>query len=286
MVDKSDIPLIKPWSSDNKIENAPEDDDTPVPSSFPEYLHYMELTVEEAKAEFVALLDTHVCKDFAVKTDIIKFLSETGYKAFVPQNWEGINGIEPLELEFNKDMPVNMKPKARPVNPRLFQHAKIEFERLLQYLYEYSTSNIASCLVIAPKATAPFIRFCGDYAWLNKFINTGHYPIPHVFRNLEKICNFKVFLDFDMANSFHQIKLSKHTSAMLSESVQTPWGHVQPKFLPEGVGPASGILQKFVHEIFDEFDEWTIRIFDNLLVLAHDYNDACVKAKLVINKCI
>ena len=89
-----------------------------------------------------------------------------------------------------------------------------------------------------------------------------------------------------MANSFHQIRLhvGRYKSALLS--LQTPWGQVQPKFLPEGVGPASGVLQKIVHDIFDDFDEWTIRIFDNLLVLAHDYNDACIKAKLFINRCI
>ena len=282
-IENVDIAATTPWASISN-DTAPEDYDTPLPSSFPDYLHYMEMSVEEAMKEYLSLIDTHISSGFSANTDIRKFLTDVGYKAFVPQNWEGINGIEPLNLEFNKDMPTYMKPKARPVNPRLFQHAKTEFDRLLLYLYEISTSNIASCLVIAPKATAPFIRFCGDYAWLNKFINIGHYPIPHVFRNLEKICKFKIFLDFDMANSFHQIRLSKHTSAMLS--VQTPWGQVQPKFLPEGVGPASGILQKIVHDIFDDFDEWTIRIFDNLLILAHDYDDAYKKTVLFVNRCI
>ena len=103
-----------------------------------------------------------------------------GAKVFVPQNWEGINGIEPLELNWREDLPKSMKPPARPVNPRLFHHAKIEYDRLCKYIYVPSTSPIASCLVIAPKATSPFIRFCGDYVVVNKYINVGHYPIPHV----------------------------------------------------------------------------------------------------------
>jgi hypothetical protein len=56
-------------------------------------------------------------------------------------------------------------------------------------------------------------------------------------------------------------------------SVSTPWGLFRPKFLPEGVGPASGILQAIVRTVFADFEEWTIVIFDNFLVLATDFAD-------------
>ena len=88
-----------------------------------------------------------------------------------------------------------------------------------------------------------------------------------------------------MTNSFHQIPLSEASSNLLS--VQTPWGLVRPKFLPEGVGPASDILQSIVKEIFnfEDFPEWTIVIFDNFLVLAHDFEDAARKLERVIARC-
>jgi hypothetical protein len=205
-------------------------------------------------------------------------------QVFVPQNWQGINGIPPLELDWKENLPVSMKPRARPVNPKLFDNAKKEFERLSKYFYTPSNSDIASCLVIAPKATAPFLRFCGDYVSVNKYITIGHYPIPHVQRQLEKICKFNIFLDFDWVNSFHQIKLGPITSSRLS--VQTPWGQVEPKFMPEGIGPASGVLQSVVAEAFKDFEEWSIAIFDNLLVLAKDYEDAYTKTELILNRCI
>ena len=52
---------------------------------------------------------------------------------------------------------------------------------------------------------------------------------------------FKIFLDIDMTNSFHQFPLTELSSQRLA--IQSPWGLVEPIFLPEGVSPASGHLQ-------------------------------------------
>jgi hypothetical protein len=98
-----------------------------------------------------------------------------------------------------------------------------------------------------------------------------------------KAAKFKVFVDLDMANSFHQIPLSPEFSDLLS--VKTPWGLVRPKFLPEGVGPASGLLQHIVRDAFVGFEDWTIVIFDNFLILADDYDDAYAKLEKVLKRC-
>ena len=198
---------------------APEDLETLLPCSFPYALHYMEMSTDQAMEEYLALLSSHVAPDFAASTDIINLLKTKGSMVFVQNNWKGINGIPPLELNFKEGMPDSMKPRARPVNPKLYEHALKEYQRLKKYFYRDSTSPIASCLVIAPNATAPFIRFCGDYVSINDYISIPHYPIPHVQRSLEKIMGNKIVCDMDMANSFHQIKLADYTSAVLS--VQT-----------------------------------------------------------------
>jgi hypothetical protein len=52
----------------------------------------------------------------------------------------------------------------------------------------------ASCLVMDPKATYPFIRFCGDYVEINKYIPTGHYYMPNVQYEQDKIIKFKQVL--------------------------------------------------------------------------------------------
>ena len=97
--------------------------------------------------------------------------------------------------------------RARPVREALFQDAKTEFDRMRTYFYESSTSSIACPLIIAPKATAPFIRPCGDYRPINPFINIPQEPIPHVQQSLSKAAGWEIFVDLDMTNSFHQIPI-------------------------------------------------------------------------------
>jgi hypothetical protein len=275
--------LIHPWSYDNDTI-APEDLETELPSSFSTALHFMELSYDEAVAEFLSLIPKHVSKEFLENSNVEHLLKTKGIKVFLPQNWDGINGVEPLKLSWKPGLPESMKPRARPINPRLYENAKKEFQRLLKYFYVPSTSPLASCLVIAPKATTPFIRFCGDYVAINKYINIGHYPIPNVQYNLEKLAKYSLFMDIDLQNAFHQVRLHPETSERLS--VQTPWGQVQPLFMPEGIGPASGVLQKVVSEIFAPFEEWTVVIFDNILVLAHDYKDGYEKLEKILDRCI
>ncbi len=278
-------PVIYPWTQAKDLE-APEDLETDLPSSFPDALHYMEMSHEDAVKEFHDLIQSHVDPQFREATNIVHLLKTKGVKVFVPSNWDGINGVPDFDLQWKSNMPESMKPRARPINPKLYEHAKKEFDRLMNYFYKPSSSPIASCLVIAPKATPPYIRFCGDYVGINKYIHIGHYPIPNIQYSLEKISTYKIFVDIDMANSFHQIRLSPATSEKLS--VQTPWGQVAPIFMPEGIGPASGQLQSIVSNIFvdDETKDWLIAIFDNLLILAHDYDDAYKKLEILLDRCI
>ncbi len=246
----------------------------------------MEMSYDQAVEEYLNLFETHVEKQFKETTNIIELLRNKGVNVFVPQNWEGIKGVPEIELVWKDGLPDIVRPKARPVNPKLYENAQKEFERLKKYMYVESSSPIASCLVIAPKATHPFIRFCGDYVFLNKYIECGFFPIPHVQHTLETLVRWNIFLDFDLVNSFHQFKLGKVTSERLS--IQTVWGQYAPVFMPEGIGPASGYLQKFLSQIFEDYikEGWCIVIFDNLLAMASDYDDAYQKVDKILDRCV
>ena len=49
------------------------------------------------------------------------FHGDVALRVFVPDNWEGVSGVEPLKLEFNDDMPRGIKPPPRPIPPRLME---------------------------------------------------------------------------------------------------------------------------------------------------------------------
>jgi hypothetical protein len=65
-------------------------------------------------------------------------------KVYCPEQWTGIKDLEPLELVFNKQLPIRYKPPLRPVKPALLENAKLEFDRLLTTLYVKTDSPIAS----------------------------------------------------------------------------------------------------------------------------------------------
>jgi RNase H-like domain found in reverse transcriptase len=285
LVDEPSYPSCTDTWSIPEVPDSPEELSTPLPSSFSGPLYFLEQSHEKAMEIYFSQFDQHISPDFiAAIPEVISLLkSDLALRVFVPQSWTGLTGFSPLTIQFSDLLPKSLRPKARPINPKLYDNAEKEFKRLKNYFYVDSDSSIASCLVMAPKSTAPFIRFCGDYITINKYINIGHYYIPNVQHSLNKASGFSFFIDLDWTNSFHQVLLSLETSMRLS--VQTPWGLVRPLFLPEGVGPASGILQKCVMDIFSDFDSWTIAIFDNLLILAHSYTDAYEKLTIILKRC-
>ena len=124
-----------------------EDENTPLLSSFPDFLSFMEMGYTESLQAYLDVLEYHVHSEYAKKTEITHLLWTKGVKVFVSQNWDGIKA-KPLHINFIEGMPAAMKPKARPVNPKLFEHAKREFDRLISYIYVRCDGPVASPLVI------------------------------------------------------------------------------------------------------------------------------------------
>jgi hypothetical protein len=55
--------------------------------------------------------------------------------------------------------------------------------------------------------------------------------------------------------------------------------------VPEGTSPASFYLQKIVQGISEDFSDWMIVIFDNLLILGNTYEEIYDKTTKVIDRC-
>lgn len=273
--------LVRPFP--NRADDAPEDADMPLPGHFDDALYFLNVDHDERVKAYHDLFAEHVDKDFAAQTDIINLLKTEGEKVFVASNWDGIKDIPLVEYQFVKDFPEAMFSRARHVNENMAVQCKAELDRMLTYLLVPSSSPVVSPIVVAPKATKPFIRICGDFSRLNKYIIMPHVPIPNVKYSLEKIAKFKYFIDVDVTNAFHQFKLGDFTSNMLS--IITPWGTFRPKFMLEGTTPATGILHATMTLIFKEYLDWMIVLFDNILILCETYADAYDKFKIFLAVC-
>ena len=290
--------LVEPWSNMDQI--APELQELEDPVNFPDFHRHMTMSSIEIEDQYERDIQAHVNDEMIRSTNILQLLRGKGKKVFIHDGlWEGIRGIEAmtnmshgLELTWKEELVANLKRskiKARPIADHLFAACKEEFERLKTYLYVDSNSDISSPLVVAPKSTPPYVRFCGDYVKINKLLTCPQGPNVNVRDKIMKIKGYSFFGEFDMRNAFHQIKLAERTSNMLS--VTTPWGCVRPKFLPEGVSPASIELQKIVDFIFGDMDH-VVAIFDNLLVCGETlpllyhrieiFLDTCIKHNVIL----
>jgi len=184
---------------------------------------------------FLGLLDSHIDPDFAKATNILQFMHDEGIIVFtnLRQNWDGIQGIDPVHVEFTGSLPARLKPATRKI-PRSSQK---QIDRLLTCFLAPSTSPVASNITVASKATPLYVRICGNFRIINKYIITNHGPLPDVRLNIDRISDYTIFADIDLKNGFPQLRVSEQTSRMLS--IVTPWGHYQSPFMQEGIPIAS-----------------------------------------------
>lgn len=213
---------------------------------------------------------------------------------FVYDNWNGLcdpvtNETYIHELKW-KAIPTSHKAHNIRVKPDLIERAQLEFQHLKNIgYYQDSTSHIASSLILAAKATTPYFRIVAAYGWLSTYLANPHYPIPIIKDTIATILNghlgksFRLFCEFDMLASYHQLKIDAASSAYLS--IVTPWGQVEPAFLCEGIGPATSILQQRVEIIFAEMKDRLITIFDNFLLLAVDEEDMIIQFNRFMKIC-
>ena len=271
------------WSSATD-ENSEEEINTEEPCSHSAFLNFISTPHSELVKSYKDMLEAHIGPMLTESARVREIMtSPLALDVFVPKEWKGIQGVQPIQLEFDTSFPATHKIKSRPINPRLYDNVKEEINRMMGYMYTQSTSPWASPLVVAPKATAPFIRMCGDYRWLNNHIVLPQAYIPNVQKEILKAAGFKYKIDLDLTNSFHQMLISEDTSLKLA--VQTPWGLLRPLYMPEGVSPASGYLQSIMMDVFSDCESWTIVIFDNLLVLANTIEDAEEKLFKILTIC-
>ena len=285
--DKNDYlkDTVDPWSY--KVEEAPEERDSHIPCSNTGIYNYLSTTHEEALNKYQIELETNTSPEaYAIFKDLME--SDLAKRRFCPKEWTGMN-VKPVELMFTDEWPAardkGIYPKGNQtfVNEKLKDAYKKEFCRLCNYFYVKSNSSTASRIVVADKATPPFCRICGAYTTINKYIRAPQIKIPHIRNECYKARKFRYSLDGDLSNGYHNVPISEASAQALA--VTTEWGLYQPRFMPEGVRSAGQEFQRIMSEIFEPISDWSIVIWDNILILADTLEELRDRAKIFLEIC-
>ena len=202
-------------------------------------------------------------------------------------NFAGLRNIPTLAIQWAADTPVSLRSHTQRYAPALTVTAEQEFKHLLDIGFiRYSKSTFLSPLTIAPKKTTPFVRLCGNYKKANAFMVNRNLHIPLVRQELNKCLAFSIFAELDWKNAYHQIPLHVEDSPRLA--LQTIWGNVEPLFLWEGVKSASDLMENAKNTIFahDDFADWTVALFDNILILATSFTDLTTKLQRIMARAV
>jgi hypothetical protein len=118
------------------------------PCSFTEPLNFLGVDRQTVLDTYYGYLETNINKDFIKACPgLIPFLkSDIALSVFCPNEWQGMRGIAPLDLEVSPLLPKRVYIRARTVKDILLVNAKKEFDRLCKYMYVPSTSQFTSTL--------------------------------------------------------------------------------------------------------------------------------------------
>lgn len=275
--------------SNPPVENAPEDQNVPhtdMPQAWKDAIS--EITRTEKHNEYIDLIQTHTspvffahprCKEVMLSHDALKTWGEG-------MDSTGITGIPPLQLQFRtSDMPLQHRAKLRPVpialRPAIEKHIEKYIDQEL--LVRSPQAQFTSPTVIAAKKTHPFFRMAVDYRWINEYIVMIQSYVPIILDELHKANGWVFFGDIDWREAFHQVLLEPKTSEMLS--IITILGPLKPRFMMEGVSPASNVLQNIVAEIFNPIRNESICAFDNILTGGETLDDLFDRVVKILQIC-
>ena len=104
--------LSESWSKPVPLQSSEEEDLVPEPESFDNEL-VMGENLGVAIAQYKSEVSARVSPEMLHSTPVLQFLLDEGEGVFVPKAWTGINGIQPVKLDFIADAPTRLKPQSR-----------------------------------------------------------------------------------------------------------------------------------------------------------------------------
>jgi hypothetical protein len=277
---------IPPWTYN--VGESPEELDSYIPCDNTGLFNYLSTTHDEALDKYFADCKKNTAAEaWSYVKDILH--SQLAQDQFCPREWTGMKNVEPIDLQFVPEWEqVKLKglgPKGTKafVNEKMKEHYYKEFRRMRDYMYRVSNSSTASRIIVADKATPPWVRICGDYRIINKYVMLPQVVIPNIRNEIYRARQYKYYINLDLANGFHNLPITKATAEALA--LATEWGLYEPKFMPEGVRSAPQEFQRIMRQVFEPMKNHAIVIWDNVLVLCNTLEEVAERLQQVLELC-
>lgn len=155
---------------------------------------------------------------------------------------------------------------------------------LEQDIIEHSLSEYSSPSFLVKKPNSESFRPVINYGVLNSKIETVDYPLGNINDCYQYLHDAKFYSVLDLANSFHQITLSKDSRKYTSFSVGN-YQKFQWKRIPYGMNLGSGLLSGYLDKIFyQEKFKYLISYVDDLIIYSKTIEEHKVHLENVFKK--
>jgi hypothetical protein len=175
------------------------------------------------------------------------------------------------------DHKVELLPDAAPLKAHpLYSMSANQLVALKKYLTKAlrkewivpSAAEYGSPVLFAKKPNGG-LRFCVNYRAVNARSKKDVYPLPLISETLERIGKAKLFIKFDVRNTFYRIRMDPGLKDIIT--FRTRFGQYKYQIFPFGLTGGLSIFQRYINSVlFPYLDEFGTAYVNDILIFSKD----------------
>ena len=181
----------------------------------------------------------------------------------VPGQIRGIN----YKIIVNRTEPINSLPYKIPFH--LKEQVQEELDKWMKCGIIRKSSSAWESPIVVVKNSDSTLRITVDFRKLNPHVNIDNYPMPDRDSVIEKLSNAKYLSKLDLTKAYFQIPLDEESKKYTS--FVTEFGQFEFNCVPFGIRFASGLCNRILKEILNDFDDFVTSFVDDLVIYSNDF---------------
>ena len=203
---------------------------------------------------------------------------------------------QPIQIQLRKDIPIKPVKVTRTSPPPL--HMRAEAEKTIKLALEEGVieqvpidepSEWLHRGFFVPKPNGK-LRLVVDMSELNKYVLRPVHCFPSTADLLKSIDpKAKYFCRLDMLHAYHQLPLSKESSALttflVSSGCHKGTGRLRYLRCPMGLNASSDFWGHFSDAVLQDLGLWCTKLIDDVLIAAETYPTLLKRLRMVLHRC-